>query len=239
MALFRYKGSRVWTMDFFFHGMRIRESTGTHAKTLALEIQRKRRRELEEGNAGIQRRNGPRLLSFAAQEWLELKKATLAPKTVVIERTNLGHLLPRLGRLLVCDIEAQDVAKYQQERVAEGAAAKTVNLEMGTLRAILRCNGQWARLQQSVKMLPVRDDVGRALLPHEESALLAACGKSRSRGLPIFVILAIETGARYGVLRTLQWCRVDLDSRYVKWVTTKPPQAPAGSYLSVQRRLSR
>jgi hypothetical protein len=29
MSLYRYKGSKVWTRDFIFHGQRIRESTGT------------------------------------------------------------------------------------------------------------------------------------------------------------------------------------------------------------------
>ena len=27
MSIYRYKGSKVWTMDFMFHGQRIREST--------------------------------------------------------------------------------------------------------------------------------------------------------------------------------------------------------------------
>ena len=45
MSLFRYKGSKIWTMDFLFHGQRIRESTGTRSKTLALKIEAKRRRD--------------------------------------------------------------------------------------------------------------------------------------------------------------------------------------------------
>jgi len=49
MSLFRYKGSKVWTMDFMFHGQRIRESTGTRSKTLAQKIESKRRQKLEEG----------------------------------------------------------------------------------------------------------------------------------------------------------------------------------------------
>ena len=39
MSIYRYKGSKVWTMDFSFHGMRIRESTGTRSKTLAGKIE--------------------------------------------------------------------------------------------------------------------------------------------------------------------------------------------------------
>ncbi|MGB6686840.1 MAG: site-specific integrase [Terracidiphilus sp.] len=217
MAVFRYKGSRVWTMDFLFHGQRIRESTGTRSKTLALKIEDKRRRALEEGAAGIRKQRQPLLLSVAADEWLDMKKATLAPRSVKIELANLAHLLPELGRKLICDIEAREIARYQQARLDEEASPKTVNLEVGTLRAILKRSGQWARLQPEVKMLSTRDDVGRAITPEEEAALLQACARSRSRSLVPFVTLAIETGARYGVIRTLQWGSVDFEGRCLKW----------------------
>jgi integrase len=217
MSLFRYQGSKVWTMDFLFHGQRIRESTGTRSKTLAQKIEDKRRRALEEGTAGIRKHQQPRLLSVASDEWLELKKVTLAPRSVMIEKANLAHLLPELGSKLVCDIDERDIARYQQTRVDDDASPKTVNLEIGTLRAILKRFGQWARLQPDVKMLATRDDIGRAITPEEESALLSACGKSRSRSLVPFVILAIETGARYGVVRTLQWGSVDFGNRCLQW----------------------
>src|SRR5947209_18433375 len=217
MSLFRYKGSKVWTMDFIFHGQRIRESTRTRSKTLAKKIEDKRRRALEEGTAGIRKHQQPRLLSVASPEWLALKKATLAPRSIVIEKTNLAHLLPELGRKLVCDIDARDISRYQEKRVDGGASPKTVNLEIGTLRGILKRSGQWVRLQPDVKMLATRDDIGRAITPEEESALLQACGKSRSRSLVPFVTLAIETGARYGVIRTLLWGSVDFENRCLRW----------------------
>lgn len=66
-------------------------------------------------------------------------------------------------------------------------------------------------------MLPTREDVGRAITPEEEAALLKACGRSRSRSLVPFVTLAIETGARFGVIRTLQWGSVDFDNRCLRW----------------------
>jgi integrase len=146
-----------------------------------------------------------------------LKKATLAPRSVAIEKANLVHLLPKLGKKLTCDIEAKDVAQYQRQRIEEDASPKTVNLEIGTLRAILKRSGQWARLQPDVKMLATRDDIGRAIAPEEEAALLQACSQSRSRSLVPFVTLAIETGARYGVIRTLQWGCVDFENRCLKW----------------------
>jgi integrase len=237
MSVFRYKGSKVWTMDFLFHGQRIRESTGTRSKTLALKIEDKRRRALEEGTAGIRKQRRPLLLSVEAEEWLELKRATLAPRSVKIEQTNLAHLLPELGRKLICDIEVPEIARYQQKRLEDEASPKTINLEIGTLRAILRRAGQWARLQPDVKMLPTRDDVGRAITPDEEAALLKACARSRSRSLVPFVILAIETGARYGVVRTLQWGNVDLENRCLKWGKDKTASG-TGRLVPLSQRAS-
>jgi hypothetical protein len=92
-----------------------------------------------------------------------MKRATLATRSVKIEQANLAHLLPELGRKLICDLDARDVARCQQKRLDEEASPKTVNLEIGTLRAILKRAGQWARLQPEVKMLPTRDDIGRAI----------------------------------------------------------------------------
>lgn len=235
MSVFRYKGSKVWTMDFLFHGQRIRESTGTRSKTLALKIEDKRRRALEEGAAGIRKRRQPLLLSVAADEWLDMKKATLAPRSVKIEQANLAHLLPELGRKLICDIEAREIARYQQARLDEDASPKTVNLEVGTLRAILKRSGQWARLQPEVKMLPARDDIGRAITPEEETALLQACAQSRSRSLVPFVTLAIETGARYGTIRTLLWGNVDFENRCLKWGKDKT-EAGTGRIVPLSQR---
>ena len=190
---------------------------GNPSKTLAGKIEDKRRRELEEGTAGIRKQQQPRLLSVAADEWLDLKKATLAPRSVMIEKANLAHLLPELGRKLVCDIEARDIARYQQKRLDEEASPKTVNLEIGTLRAILKRSGQWARLQPEVKMLATRDDIGRAISTGRGIGAATGLRKSRSRSLVPFVTLAIETGARYGVIRTLQWGCVDFENRCLKW----------------------
>lgn len=217
MSVFRYKGSKVWTMDFIIHGQRVRESTGTRSKTLALKIEGKRRRDLEEGSAGIKKAQAPRLLSVAADEWLDMKKATLSSRSVKIEQANLAHLLPELGRKLICDIEARDITRYQQKRIDEEASPKTVNLEVGTLRAILKRSGHWARLQPEVAMLTTRDDVGRAISTEEEAALLKGCAQSRSRSLVPFVTLAIETGSRYGTIRTLQWGSVDFENRCLRW----------------------
>ncbi len=217
MSIFRYKGSKVWTMDFMFHGQRIRESTGTRSKTLAQKIEDKRRQKLEEGAGGIRRQQAPQLLSVAGEEWLEMRRPGWSPGMFTIAKTALGHLYPVLGKQLLVDIEAKDISRYQKLRLGEGASERTVNIEIGILRQIARKHGTWARIQSDVQMLPERQDVGRALTAEEESALLLECSKSRSRILFPFVVLALETGARYNTIRTLQWGNIDFGNRCLKF----------------------
>jgi hypothetical protein len=105
------------------------------------------------GTAGIRRHQQPRLLLAAAQEWLEVKKPEWSPRMADIARTSMSHFLPALGKKLLVDIEASDISKYQKTRLAEGASTRTVNIEVGVLRQIVRKYGTWARIQPQVTML--------------------------------------------------------------------------------------
>jgi integrase len=224
MAVYRpAKDSKVWWYDFIFEGQRVRESAKTRSKTLAKEAERVRRRELEQSYNGIKRRNRAILFSPAADEWLVLKSLTLAASSQRIERDNLKHLRPHFEKRLVTDIQAKDVSRYQQFRLAQGAAPKTINLEVGTLRAILRRYRVWAEIQQDVRMLPTPDDIGHAVTSEEEAALLSACLQSRCRCLYVAVMLALNTGMRYSEIRLLRWSQVGLVARILTVGRSKSP----------------
>ena len=116
-------------------------------------------------------------------------------------------------RRLVTEINALDIAAYQHDRLSQNASPKTVNLEVGTIRSILRRNQVWTHIQQDVRMLPTRDDIGKALTNEEEDALLSCCATSRSRCLYTAVVLALNTGMRYSEIRLLQWKQINLDKK--------------------------
>jgi integrase len=211
-----YRRGASWWYKFKFGGRVFRESAKTNSKDLARRAELKRRRDLEEGYHGLKKRQAPQPLKMASVEWLEFKRPTLAPKSYLIEKTNLGHLLPVIGQKLLTDVGAEDISRYQQHRIKEKAAPKTVNLEIGTLRAILRRHRLWANIQPDVRMLPVSDEFGKALSPNEEKKLLDACAESRSRSLMLAVLIALNTGIRYSELRLLRWLQVDLQRRTVR-----------------------
>lgn len=216
MSVYRPKGSKVWVMDFMFHGQRIRESTGMTAIGRARTVYDNRRRELADGAAGIRKKRHALLLSVAADEWKQTRELSWSPKMRMIVKYSLDHLLPVLGKRLLVDIDPRDISRYQTARLAEGASNRTVNIEVGTLRQIMRKYGAWERLKSDVKMLTERQDAGRALTAEEESMLLLECGRSRSRILLPFVVMLLETGARYNTIRTLQWGSVDLINRCLR-----------------------
>jgi integrase len=183
----------------------------------------------------IEKQRVAQLFSVAAEDWLAAKKAHLAQRSVIIERANLKHLNPFFGKMLVCDIRGEDVGRYQAARLQEQAAPKTVNLEVGTLRAVLRKNRLWFAIQQDVRMLRAADDAGRAISREEESALVAACQSSRSRSLHTAVLLALNTCMRYSELRLLKWEQVNLVARAVT-VGASKTEAGAGRPIPLNAR---
>lgn len=230
-----YKRGGIWWFKLKFCGQTIRESTKSNSRTVARAAEHARRRELEQGFNRIERQRVAQLFSVAAERWLAEKVAHLAPRSVAIERANLKHLNPFFGKMLICDIRGEDISQYQARRLQEKAAPKTVNLELGTLRAVLRKNRLWFAIQPDVRMLRAADDVGRAISREEEFALLAACQSSRSRSLYSAVVLALNTCTRYSELRLLKWTQIDFAARTLT-VGASKTEAGAGRVLPLNDR---
>jgi len=143
------------------------------------------------------------------------KQPAWKEKTYVTNELHLRHLKPHFASLLLIDVRAADISDYQKCRLKAGASPKTVNHEIGALRAVLVRNRLWAALQPDVTMLRVDTEVGRALSAAEEEQLLEACRRSRSRTLLPFVTLALHTGMRKSEIQTLRWDQIDFLSREI------------------------
>jgi len=208
-----YKRGDVWWYKFRFAGQAIRESSKTASKTVAKEAERARRRELEESyNRIIKRRTLPPTFERAGSTWLEAEKPHLAERTYEIYEVALRcHLKPELGKLLLCDIDAARIARYQARRKSENASARTLNKELQVLRQILKRHKLWANLQGDVKFEREDDNIGKALEHEEEKKLLAACASNLL--LNAIVVLALNTTMRKKEIRTLRWSQIDFEKR--------------------------
>jgi len=121
----------------------------------------------------------------------------------------LDQLIKEFGKKLLCDITAEDIAAFQNRRKRENISNRTVNIDLAVLRQVMRKHRMWEGISQDVRFLKEAPSPGMALSSEEESRLLDAAGKSRSRSLYPLILLALNTGMRSNELRLLTWGQVN------------------------------
>lgn len=207
MTAFRRGG--VWWFEFQFRGARIRESSYSRVKEVAERKERERRRDLELGHAGLKRITGPMNVARAVSAFLDDSAPHWEPRTLGIHQNSWAHLSSHFGKLLLEDITASSISRYQAARRREGASNRTINIEIGLLRMVMIKHRRWHNISPEVRMLREKEDVGRALSPEEQVRLLDTAQRSASRSLYPAVLLSIHTGIRNQELRLLRWRQVD------------------------------
>ena len=208
MTVFKRGGK--WWFEFQFMGQRIRESSHSRNKVICERAERKRRLELEEGVNGLQKVVQPKLFSTAAKAYLQEREPHWSLKTREMHANSLRHLESHFGKLLLNEIGDADISSYQRARLKQGASNRTINIEVGLVRLVLRKAKLWNRIADDVTALMESTDIGRELSDDEVYRLLAACKASVSRGLYPAVLTSIHTGLRSKELRLLRWRQVDL-----------------------------
>ncbi len=211
--------SAIWWYEFTFAGRRIRESSKSTRKTIAVEAEKKRRRELEQGFNSIATARVERIKSIAelSAEFLERYRLT-NPRSVSFAEWALGHVKRVAGKKMAIDIDEDAISSYQTTRLKEGAAPKSVNEEVSFLIRLLGDNGDALRVRlKRKKLLKIgsRPQVAKAFSDEEKAALLLAAKKRRSPAMYPALMLALNAGMRDSEIRGLQWSRVDLQRAIV------------------------
>lgn len=210
-GLYQRKDSPYWWASFVdTRGRRTRQSTGTAD-----------RREAEALLAKW------RLQSHRARQWDEqpdktfdelmlayLDTRSAEKRDPVRDRNSLQHLYPAFTGREMGSITPSDVRQYIAHRKGEGAAASTINKEVGLISAA--CN--YARrewdwdIANPAALCRQREPEGRVrwLSREEADQLLAAARASKSAHLHDFIRLALHTGCRKGEMLRLEWSRVNL-----------------------------
>ena len=235
-----YRRGKVWWFKFQYRGIVVRESAETSNREAARQKERDRITALKNAGAALTKPKRVPMFSVAAAQYLEGKRGEWKTNTHTIEALNVAHLETQFQHSLLSDIDDSALVRYRDHRVADGAALKTVGLEIATLRAIMLRNdldAVWAKIRKTVKVAKMKPrKVARVITSDEETALLRECGNSRSRSLFPAVMLAIEAGMRLNEIRTLRWRHIDLGRRTVTIGTSKT-EAGEGRVIHISTRL--
>jgi integrase len=215
---------KIWWYEFWFAGRRIQESSKSSSKTLAKQAEQKRRRELEQGFNSIEdvRRELIRSLREVSEEYLE--SYALRHRSVTFAKHAVKHLVRLLGDKMIVDVSEDRIREYQDERLREKAAPKTINEEVGILLRLMGDRGELirARLKKRKHLkLKVRKHLAKVFAPEEKRGLIDAARASKSPTIYPALMLATNTAMRSSEIRTLKWDQVDLEKRFLTVGHTK------------------
>jgi hypothetical protein len=145
---------------------------------------------------------------------------------VVKERA--PHIEKHLGSLLMPDLTEDRIKAYMATRKLEKASNRTINMELSVLaRAV---GSKFQILWPKLKHLEENHDVGRALEPAEEMAILDMAAKNRSRLIYPFLYTLAWTGMRSDEAVHSDGRRSILKLRKLSWADQRPRQGREGGF---------
>jgi integrase len=197
--------------EFVIHGKRIQESTGSTSKTVAKEFEKRRRAELERAAEGLPTEpKGRRIRTVqeVTKAYLEGYGTTHRANSAVWIGCCFAHIDKALGTVLLSDLTEDRIRVYIRQRQSEGAAPRTINMELANLSRAM--GHTWRELWPRLKKLEERKDIGRAVSLVEQERLFKALESDRTPHLRVLIPLLLLTGLRAGEAFSLTWGQVDL-----------------------------
>jgi integrase len=185
-----------------------------------LRAEELRKREIEAGYNNVKeiRKNRVRMLEDIIEDYLEGYRVRY--RSATFAEYALGHVSRLVGKKIVVDINEAAVLRYQEDRLREKAAPKSINEEVRFLLKMLGSPaGDLIRLslkEKKMLKLEVPDDVGKAYGASESAGLEAWAKESGSPHMYPAYMLARNAGLRDGEIKKLQWERVDLENKTVR-----------------------
>ena len=142
MALWK-RGRRYWTY-FSVDGVQLRRPLCPLGSTLATtnwqEATRLEKEMIRGALAGELAPRDPSVKLFAAiDDYLEAKKATAnSERTIEFDRERLEIVKRHLGDVKLSAITRKTIEGFQAKRRLDGASNRTINMDVGALRQVLR-----------------------------------------------------------------------------------------------------
>lgn len=185
-------------------------------KDVAKNAEQQRRRKLEAGFHNLKevRQQRIRRLDEIVDEYLVGYR--LRHRSATFAEYALGHVSRLLGAEMIVDIDEAAVLRYQQNRLRERAAPKSINEKVRFLLKMLGDSGEVirARLRKKKQLkLAVRKMIGKAFDSEETESLVAKARTSRSPHMYPAFMLARNAGLRDTEIKTLTWGQVDLKAK--------------------------
>jgi len=209
-----YKRGNQWHMDATIRGERYRESLGTGDRREALNLEKKRIAEIQQGKAATAADRDFARLAFgdAADAFLAERPGHVSERSIQFEKERLKPLREFFRDKQIGKIRGDDIRAYQRARREAGLSNKTINMDIGVLRLVLKRAKTWTLVADDVKLFPKQPRVVGQVLTSEQKAQLFRVASSRPDWMVAYcaAVLAVSTTCRSVELKNLRWADVDI-----------------------------
>ena len=161
----------------------------------------------------------------AIEDYLRVKESTANSKRVVqFNRERLAAVKRLVGDVRLSTITARTIEAFQAKRRLEGAANRTINMDVGALRQVLKRFKQWRRIEDDVKMLTESggEPIGRVLSTEDQERLFKTA-EANAEWEHVFcaAILAANTSMRGVEVKHVRRKDFDREKRVIHVRTSK------------------
>ena len=189
----------------------------TTDKREALALEKKRVGEILAGKAASKSGKDFARKPFreAATVYVEHRRGRVAERTTQLEIEKLRPLERFFGDKPLLRIKAEDITAYQKARESKGVSGRTINMEIGIVRRMLKKAKRWNTVAEDVQMFPEHQRaIGKALPLEQKKHLFEAAGSKPDWTVAhCAAVLAVSTTCRSVELKHLRWNNVDLFNR--------------------------
>jgi len=166
----------------FLQPCRYREPLGTRDKSEAHELMLKRVEQLKTRAPDPAKRSksyGMLDVATAIERYAAERGAQVSPRMRAYWNENARPLAKHFGDLKLKRFTVEHLSEYQNARLSEGRAPKTVNGEISVLRQVLKHCKLWFRFEDYKPIRNHKPPIGRALTEQEQQILFCVA-QSRS-----------------------------------------------------------
>jgi integrase len=204
-----YKRVDSWHTDITVNGVRYRESEAKN-----LEKERIAAIQAGKGASTSGRTFARQPIAEAAQQYLGERQLHTAARTQQLEKERLKPL-PKVFNKPLSRFRAADVLDYQRQRLADGVSNRTVNMEVGVIRQLLKRGRVWNTIAEDVKMLPENERPIAQVLTADKIRKLFEATASNEEWMVAYcaAVIAVSTTCRSVELKNLRWQNADLNKQ--------------------------
>ena len=168
------KKTGAFWMDVRIDGVRYREPLGTRDRGEAGELMHKRIEQLKTKAPDPAKRGksfASMDVSTAIEAYILERKAQVSPRMIEYWRDAAKAVSKHL-KIKLKEMTLAHLAVYQNARLEQGKAPKTINNEIGVLRQLLKHAKLWYRFEDYRTIRNHKPPIGRALTSEEQAKVV-------------------------------------------------------------------